>query len=161
MKLENTLRLLENERKALADFLDDRIYLNTVAPADEKGKRPNPVILDGSEAPSAVDAGIRLLEINRTMDTGGQTVKIGTLFRFSLAVHTISGLKNERRNLFYVIGANGYEYSHHAGHLAGTPETATRCFIAALERLPRLMEQSENMIYNFERKITQMMFANI
>jgi len=152
-RLNRTQSLLKTEKIQLAGFLDDWNYFNEAAPENENGKRPNPVILDNFQPTSTKDVGNRLIELKRKMYTVGHTVKIGKLFRFDLAVRTFNDHNDERYNLFYIIGKNNHEYAHNHGYLAETPETAVRHFISALERLPRLIEQSENHIERMETDI--------
>jgi len=84
-------------------------------------------------------------------------MKIGTLFRFELAVRTYSFRdKNDnaqKYNMFYVIGNNKKEYIHHNGLLAKTPEIAALYFISALEHLPRLIEETQKNIEKMETDI--------
>jgi len=144
---------LEKEKTNLSGFLDDLDYLNEVAPVNEKGKRTNPVTLYDFEATSVKDVGNRLQEINMKMDTAGQLVKIGKLFRFDLAVCTNKNYKDQKCNLFCVIGKNDYSYIHNHGYLAGTPEVAAHHFMSALERIPRQIEQAKADIQWMEQDI--------
>jgi hypothetical protein len=84
-------------------------------------------------------------------------MKIGSLYRFDLSVRTYTFRdKNEniqKYNMFYVIGRNKHEYTHHNGLLAKTPEVAARYFISALERLPRHIEETQKNKEKFETDI--------
>ena len=63
-------------------------YINEVAPPDAKGKRANPLRIDGVESADIVAHGKRLVEIDRTVNTGDDYQKIGTLFDFRILVRT-------------------------------------------------------------------------
>mgnify|MGYP003367452766 FL=1 len=63
-------------------------YINEVAPPDAKGKRANPLRIDGVESTDIVAHGKRLVEIDRTVNTGDDYQKIGTLFDFRILVRT-------------------------------------------------------------------------
>jgi hypothetical protein len=156
-KLEYAQYSLENRKREIAGFLDDWNYFDAVAPKDEKGNRPNPVILDAIETSSAKETGARLQRIEKETDTTGLLMKIGSLYRFDLAVRTYTyrdkNEKVQKFNMFYVIGKNKHEYMHHSGLLAKTPETAARYFISALEHLPRHIEETQRNIDKLENDI--------
>ena len=63
-------------------------YINEVAPPDAKGKRANPLRIDGVESADIVAHGKRLVEIDRAVNTGDDYQKIGTLFDFRILVRT-------------------------------------------------------------------------
>ena len=153
IKLSSIKNSLKDEKAKIAGFIDDWNYLNESAPANEKGKRQNPVILEGLDVSSAEEIGNRLQVIKNRMDTERQVEKIGSLFRFDISVCTYRDNKNEKYNLFYVIGKNGYKYTHNSGYMASTPETAARFFLSALERIPNLIEKSKNYIEKMENDI--------
>jgi hypothetical protein len=153
-KLEYIKYLLENEKKSLTGFLSDWDYLNEVAPANEKGKRANPVVLDGlEETASTKEIGDYLQRNCKHRDTFETVMKIGKLFDFDLAVKTYKDYDNKRYNMFFIIGRNGYMYTHNSGYLAETPEKASRYFISALERIPRFIENSKKDIEKMEQDI--------
>jgi len=156
-KLEYKQYTLENWKRKIAGFTDDWNYFNEAAPKDNKGKRPNPVVLDVIETSSAKEMGERLQKIEKDTDTTGLLMKIGTLYRFDLAVRTYTfrdkNEKTQKYNMFYVVGKNKQEYVHHNGLLAKTPEVAARYFISALENLPRHIEEAQRNIDNFENDI--------
>ena len=144
---------IASERNRLADYMDDWEYINDVAPANGKGKRHNPIIIDGLKPSSISDIGYRLLEIEKFTNTNGLTKKIGALYRFDIAICTRKDTKGNSYNAFYTIGKNLNLYSHNHGILASKPETAVNYFISALEHLPRLIEQTKNSIENREKDI--------
>jgi hypothetical protein len=105
------------------------------------------------DASSPEDIGKRLHAIKSNMDTNGRAVKIGKLYRFDIAVCTYKDYQNEKYNLFYVIGKNGYLYSHNNGYLATSPESAARYFISAIDKIPHFIEHSEKSIKKMENDI--------
>jgi len=153
MKLENTKMSLEREKKNLCGFIDDWTYFNEVAPPDENGKRPNPVILNEIKALPAKETGYRLQIIEMNADTKGYFAPIGKLFRFDLVVRSYHDMEEKKHNRFYIVGANGYKYLHNHGHLAKTPEKAAYYFVYALEHLPRLIEYAKKQIELLETNI--------
>jgi hypothetical protein len=153
LKLEATQQKLKDEQAKLAGLTDDLNDFNRAAPANEKGRRPNGVVLSGYDASTPEETGRRLHEIKTGMDTKGRVVKIGKLYGFDLAVCTYRGYREEKYSLFYVIGKNGRLYSHNNGYLASSPETAARYFISALERLPRLIENTASNIQRLKNDI--------
>jgi hypothetical protein len=154
MRLEAAKRSLKDEQVKLAGFTDDWDYFNEVAPADEKGNRPNPIILnDIEEVLTPKEAGNRLHKIEKDMDTIGYLLKIGSLYRFTLSVRTFRDRNDKKYNLFYVIGNNEHRYMHNHGHIAKTPEIAARYFISALGHLPRKIEEVQKNIETMENDI--------
>lgn len=151
--LRITISGLESKKRDLADFREDWKYFNLTAPANEKGKRKNPVKLSGYECASEKNLGQQLIEINNNIETGNKLIKIGQLFKFDIAVQSSYNMKNERYNSFFVIGGNNKLYTHYYGNLGETPETAARYFINALEHLPRLMEDTQKKIVSLENDI--------
>jgi hypothetical protein len=156
-KTENQLNRithsLESKRARLICLSDDWEYINEVAPPDENGKRPNPIQLDGFQSSSAIEIGSRLIEINKKTDTGGRNVIIGKLFGFDLAVRSYRGYKDEKNNLFFVIGKNGSEYFHNSGILSDIPEKAARFFVSAFEQIPRLIESTKKDVKSLENDV--------
>ena len=117
-------------------------YINEVAPPDAKGKRANPLRIDGVESADIVAHGKRLVEIDRTVNTGDDYQKIGTLFDFRILVRTERMQKDGLAltvNKFMVEGLDGIKYTFNNGHLAAEPKTAATNFIRALDTIPSLM----------------------
>jgi len=117
-------------------------YINEVAPPDAKGKRANPLRIDGVESADIVAHGKRLVEIYRTVNTGDDYQKIGTLFDFRILVRTERMQKDGLAltvNKFMVEGLDGIKYTFNNGHLAAEPKTAATNFIRALDTIPSLM----------------------
>lgn len=121
-------------------------YINEVAPPDAKGKRANPLRIDGVESADIVAHGKRLVEIDRTVNTGDDYQKIGTLFDFRILVRTERMQKDGLAltvNKFMVEGLDGIKYTFNNGHLAAEPKTAATNFIRALDTIPSLMATYE------------------
>ena len=115
-------------------------YINEVAPPDAKGKRANPLRIDGVESADIVAHGKRLVEIDRTVNTGDDYQKIGTLFDFRILVRTERMQKDGLAltvNKFMVEGLDGIKYTFNNGHLAAEPKTAATNFIRALDTISR------------------------
>ena len=121
-------------------------YINEVAPPDAKGKRANPLRIDGVESADIVAHGKRLVEIDRIVNTGDDYQKIGTLFDFRILVRTERMQKDGLAltvNKFMVEGLDGIKYTFNNGHLAAEPKTAATNFIRALDTIPSLMTTYE------------------
>lgn len=131
-------------------------YINRVAPPDAKGKRPNPLRIDGVQSTDITAHGKRLVEIDRTVDTGEDYQKIGTLFDFRILVRTEQVQKDGLAltiNKFMVEGLDGIKYTFNNGHLATEPKTAATNFIRALDTIPSLMDTYEKDKEKFVRDI--------
>ena len=131
-------------------------YINKVAPPDAKGKRANPLRIDGVESADIVAHGKRLVEIDRTVNTGDDYQKIGTLFDFRILVRTERMQKDGLAltvNKFMVEGLDGIKYTFNNGHLAAEPKTAATNFIRALDTIPSLMATYEKEKKQFTRDI--------
>lgn len=131
-------------------------YINEVAPPDAKGKRANPLRIDGVESADIVAHGKRLVEIYRTVNTGDDYQKIGTLFDFRILVRTERMQKDGLAltvNKFMVEGLDGIKYTFNNGHLAAEPKTAATNFIRALDTIPSLMATYEKEKKQFTRDI--------
>ena len=131
-------------------------YINQVAPPDAKGKRPNPLRIDGVQSTDVVAHGKRLVEIDRTVNTGEDYQKIGTLFDFRILVRTEQVQKDGLTltiNKFMVEGLDGIKYTFNNGHLATEPKTAATNFIRALDTIPALMNTYEKDKAQFVRDI--------
>ena len=131
-------------------------YINEVAPPDAKGKRANPLRIDGVESADIVAHGKRLVEIDRTVKTGDDYQKIGTLFDFRILVRTERMQKDGLAltvNKFMVEGLDGIKYTFNNGHLAAEPKTAATNFIRALDTIPSLMATYEKEKKQFTRDI--------
>ena len=131
-------------------------YINEVAPPDAKGKRANPLRIDGVESADIVAHGKRLVEIDRTVNTGDDYQKIGTLFDFRILVRTERMQKDGLAltvNKFMVEGLDGIKYTFNNGHLAAEPKTAATNFIRALDTIPSLMATYEKEKKQFTRDI--------
>ena len=131
-------------------------YINEVAPPDAKGKRANPLRIDGMESADIVAHGKRLVEIDRTVNTGDDYQKIGTLFDFRILVRTERMQKDGLAltvNKFMVEGLDGIKYTFNNGHLAAEPKTAATNFIRALDTIPSLMATYEKEKMQFTRDI--------
>ena len=131
-------------------------YINEVAPPDAKGKRANPLRIDGVESADIVAHGKRLVEIDRTVNTGDDYQKIGTLFDFRILVRTERMQKDGLAltvNKFMVEGLDGIKYTFNNGHLAAEPKTAATNFIRALDTIPALMATYEKEKKQFTRDI--------
>ena len=131
-------------------------YINEVAPPDAKGKRANPLRIDGVESTDIVAHGKRLVEIDRTVNTGDDYQKIGTLFDFRILVRTERMQKDGLAltvNKFMVEGLDGIKYTFNNGHLAAEPKTAATNFIRALDTIPSLMATYEKEKTQFTRDI--------
>ena len=131
-------------------------YINEVAPPDAKGKRANPLRIDGVESADIVAHGKRLVEIDRTVNTGDDYQKIGTLFDFRILVRTERMQKDGMAltvNKFMVEGLDGIKYTFNNGHLAAEPKTAATNFIRALDTIPSLMATYEKEKKQFTRDI--------
>ena len=131
-------------------------YINEVAPPDAKGKRANPLRIDGVESTDIVAHGKRLVEIDRTVNTGDDYQKIGTLFDFRILVRTERMQKDGLAltvNKFMVEGLDGIKYTFNNGHLAAEPKTAATNFIRALDTIPSLMATYEKEKKQFTRDI--------
>lgn len=131
-------------------------YINEVAPPDAKGKRANPLRIDGVESADIVAHGKRLVEIDRTVNTGDDYQKIGTLFDFRILVRTERMQKDGLAltvNKFMVEGLDDIKYTFNNGHLAAEPKTAATNFIRALDTIPSLMATYEKEKKQFTRDI--------
>ena len=131
-------------------------YINEVALPDAKGKRANPLRIDGVESADIVAHGKRLVEIDRTVNTGDDYQKIGTLFDFRILVRTERMQKDGLAltvNKFMVEGLDGIKYTFNNGHLAAEPKTAATNFIRALDTIPSLMATYEKEKKQFTRDI--------
>ena len=131
-------------------------YINEVAPPDAKGKRANPLRIDGVESADIVAHGKRLVEIDRAVNTGDDYQKIGTLFDFRILVRTERMQKDGLAltvNKFMVEGLDGIKYTFNNGHLAAEPKTAATNFIRALDTIPSLMATYEKEKKQFTRDI--------
>ena len=131
-------------------------YINKVAPPDAKGKRANPLRIDGVESADIVAHGKRLVEIDRIVNTGDDYQKIGTLFDFRILVRTERMQKDGLAltvNKFMVEGLDGIKYTFNNGHLAAEPKTAATNFIRALDTIPSLMTTYEKEKRQFTRDI--------
>lgn len=131
-------------------------YINEVAPPDAKGKRANPLRIDGVESADIVAHGKRLVEIDRTVNTGDDYQKIGTLFDFRILVRTERMQKDGLAltvNKFMVEGLDGIKYTFNNGHLAAEPKTAATNFIRVLDTIPSLMATYEKEKKQFTRDI--------
>lgn len=131
-------------------------YINRVAPPDAKGKRPNPLRVDGVQSTDITAHGKRLVEIDRTVNTGEDYQKIGTLFDFRILVRTEQVQKDGLTltiNKFMVEGLDGIKYTFNNGHLATEPKTAATNFIRALDTIPALMNTYEKDKAQFVRDI--------
>jgi N12 class adenine-specific DNA methylase len=144
---------LEGKKRELSGLLNDWRYFNMAAPANEKGKRKNPVKLSGYEYASEKELGLQLLEINRNADTNDKVTLIGQIFKFDIAVRSGHNMKNEKENRFYVTGENDRLYFHHYGRIGETPETAARYFISALDHIPGLIDDAQKEIRKMENDI--------
>jgi N12 class adenine-specific DNA methylase len=118
---------------------------------DEAGRVQNPVQLHGVAFSSAEELGRHLIDINRTLDTGGTLVELGTLYGFKLQVqthtHLIDVFERQTENEFSVRSATGIVYKHNHGAMtAEQPKTAARHFLHALEKIPALQVRNEERL---------------
>ncbi|MDR1897710.1 MAG: hypothetical protein LBR10_13060 [Prevotellaceae bacterium] len=88
--------------------------------------------------------------------TGGEYVKIGTLYGFTLLIETETSLKDGlsfRDNRFFAEGNGNVKYSYNNGHIANDPVLASQNFLKALEKMPSLIETHETKAQSLEKDI--------
>lgn len=143
-KLKEKTDAIAQNKRIIARIERDWEYLNRVAPADRNGVRPNPIIIDGVDSKDPVVIGKKLSKLNRTLNTGNDYQKIGTLFDFRILVRSestsIKGMK-EVFNKFMVEGLDGIKYSYNNGRIASDPKLASTNFIKALDAMPKLIKR--------------------
>ena len=159
---ENRLQALRNSKehalKQIAILREDLAYLNRVAPANKKGKRPNRLTIFGESSPKAEDQLDKLVQINDKVCTSpGEYRKIGKLYDFDVVVNSqiwydIHGEK-QINNRFFVDSGKGILYSHNHGVLSGKPEKVTQMFIHAVDKIPGLVDDYLNKIKEAETDI--------
>lgn len=157
---ENRLQTLRNNKehalKQIANLREDWTYLNRVAPADKKGKRPNRLTIFGESSPKAEDQFEKLVQINEKVCTeSNEYRKIGKLYDFDVVVNSqiwydIHGVK-QVNNRFFVDSGKGILYSHNHGSLSEKPETVTQMFIRAVDKIPALVDHYLNKIKEAEK----------
>lgn len=175
-KLEKRVAALEAERQVfIKDAAGGRVRLSTLqadeaklvslgerlaqdwatfqnrVQVDEAGRVLNPVQLHGFALSSAEELGRHLIDLNRTLDTGGTLVDLGSLYGFKLQVQTHTHLtdvfERQTENEFSVRSATGITYKHNHGAMtAEQPKTAARHFLQALEKIPALQVRNKERL---------------
>lgn len=143
-RLKECIDAVATNERIIAGIEHDRAYLNRVAPADENGRRPNPLKLEGVDSEDIKVLGKHLAELDRTLNTNDDYRQIGTLFDFRLLVRSEQVNKDGFDlvvNKFMVEGLSGIKYSYNNGHLAADPKLACENFIKALDSMPKLIEK--------------------
>jgi len=128
---------------------------------DKAGRVQNPVQLHDVVSATAEELGQHLIRLNRTLDTGGTLVEIGTLYGFKLQVQTHTHLtdvfERQTENEFSVRSATGITYKHNHGAMtAEQPKTAARHFLHALEKIPVLQERNEERLQKLRQERNQL-----
>ncbi len=143
MKLKEIRDTVARHERTIERITADFAYLERVAPADEKGERPNPLHIDGVNSSDPKVLGRKLVEIDRNVNTGEDYMKIGSLFDFRILVRSERMNKDGLDivvNKFMAEGLDGIKYTYNNGHLATDPKLACENFIKALGSMPRLIE---------------------
>ena len=141
--LQNLNGEIAQNKRIIARIEKDWEYLNRVAPANNKGLRPNPLKLDGVDSADLKVIGKKLAELNRTLKCEDY-MKIGSLFDFRILVRSEKNMQDGVdfiTNKFMVEGLDGIKYTYNRGHLAADPILASQNFIKALDTMPKLMEK--------------------
>lgn len=157
-----TLQTDEAKLVALGERLtQDWATFQSRIQVDEAGRVQNPVQLHGFTPSSAEKLGQHLIALNRSLDTKGTLVEIGTLYGFKLQVQTHTHLtdvaERQTENEFSVRSATGILYKHNHGALtAEQPKTAARHFLQALEKMPALQERNTERLEKLRQERGQL-----
>lgn len=175
-KLEKKITAMESERKAfyrsrssseykLSEIQHAMKHNNTVinemtadwgffgkrVKKDKEGNLLNPVTLDGLNTSAYEIVGVKLNQMNETINTKGEYRKIGELYGFQLLVKSELSAKdgsifsddNYIDNRFFVQGQSGIKYTYNNGRIARDPKLASMNFLNALHKIPELIENHQ------------------
>jgi len=175
-KLEKKITAMESERKAfyrsrssseyrLSEIQHAMNHNNTVikemtadwgffqerVKKDKEGNLLNPVSLDGLNTSAYEIVGVKLNQMNETINTKGEYRKIGELYGFRLLVKSELSAKdgsifsedNYIDNRFFVQGQSGIKYTYNNGRIARDPKLASMNFLNALHKIPELIENHQ------------------
>jgi N12 class adenine-specific DNA methylase len=175
-KLEKKITAMESERKAfyrsrssseyrLSEIQHAMNHNNTVikemtadwgffqerVKKDKEGNLLNPVSLDGLNTSAYEIVGVKLNQMNETINTKGEYRKIGELYGFRLLVKSELSAKdgsifsedNYIDNRFFVQGQSGIKYTYNNGRIARDPKLASMNFLNALQKIPELIENHQ------------------
>ena len=139
MKHNNTVI---NEMTADWGFFQERVK------KDKEGNLLNPVSLDGLNTSAYEIVGVKLNQMNETINTKGEYRKIGELYGFRLVVKSELSTKdrsifsedNYIDNRFFIQGQSGIKYTYNNGRIARDPKLASMNFLNALQKIPELIE---------------------
>lgn len=95
--------------------------------------------------------GIKLNEINKSVNTKGEYREIGELYGFRLLVkselsskdETIFSNENFIDNRFFVQAQSGIKYTYNNGRIANSPKLASLNFLNALLKIPELIDSQQ------------------
>jgi hypothetical protein len=118
---------------------------------DKEGNLLNPVSLDGLNTSAYEIVGVKLNQMNETINTKGEYRKIGELYGFRLLVKSELSAKdgsifsedNYIDNRFFVQGQSGIKYTYNNGRIARDPKLASMNFLNALQKIPELIENHQ------------------
>ena len=159
-KLEEKAKIKKEAETVLARIRSDMDAFDKNVRRDGNGEALNPVALDGCILGDSESVGKKLGEIASELGTVGRDREIGELYGFKLIVKTeivSNGFEYVKANRFYVQGEHRYSYNN--GIMAKDPKLASRYFLNALSRMPKIAAEYEKKILESSRDMP--MLSNI
>lgn len=145
LRFESTIK---TNLKRIADIKKDLRHLNTIAPADEKGTRPNGLLLNDLKNQTTEKQTAALLKIAKNEMTDSAYKKIGTLYDFGIVAKTEWG-----HTYFYVDSGKGIYYTCGDFSLIKKGMEPETYFNNALKKIPKLIDFHEKENAEMERDL--------
>ncbi len=150
-KLSEIQHTMKHNNTVINEMTSDWGFFRERVKKDKEGNLLNPVSLDGLNTSAYEIVGVKLNQMNETINTKGEYRKIGELYGFRLLVKSELSAKdgsifsedNYIDNRFFVQGQSGIKYTYNNGRIARDPKLASMNFLNALHKIPELIENHQ------------------
>ena len=150
-KMNEMLHSINHNNGVISELTADWNLFNGRVTKDKEGNLQNPVRLNGINTTESEVVGVKLNEINKSVNTKGEYREIGELYGFRLLVkselsskdETIFSNENFIDNRFFVQGQSGIKYTYNNGRIANSPKLASLNFLNALLKIPELIDNQQ------------------
>jgi hypothetical protein len=154
-KLEGLQADFEKTENLLHFLKKDLEKLNQNSELDENGNRKNTFKLHKFEG-SEEEVGQYLISMNKTLDTKGESLSMGSIYGFDIVIQTetfFTETGKNKENIFSV-KSDQISYRHNNGQMfTENPKTAIKQFINSLEKLPELIHRNESKVQKQSKEI--------
>lgn len=155
-KYEDYSRSVDSNNEMISRMTTDLTAFNSKVQLDKEGNKLNPIKLDNLNSPDPKAIGEKLNQLSDNARTNGEYFKIGELYGFKLLVKTEESQKEGsvfKDNRFFIEGEGNIKYTYNNGHIASDPILASKNFLNALERIPKLIEKYQSDSQKLEKDL--------